>query len=48
MTITQLLDILEQAKEAPPGEDPLTAPDDGAPLPPPEPAPADSADVEDL
>ncbi len=48
VTITQLLDILEQAKEAPPGEDPLTAPDDAAPLSPPEPAPADNADVEDL
>jgi hypothetical protein len=48
LTILQLLDILEQAKETPSDADHLTAPDPAAPLPPPEADPTDCADVEDL
>lgn len=48
LTISQMLDILKQAREASDGTDHVPGADGQVPASPPEPAPADDEDVEDL
>jgi len=48
LTISQMLDILRQAKDASPGADHFPGADGEVPDSPPEPAPTDDEDVEDL